>query len=187
MDNIDIDLTPPVLTAARAPLANTFGWNNSDVTVAFSCTDALSGVSAPPADVVVSGEGANQSASAACGDAARYVAKTTQGGISIDKTAPAVVGGPGRAPDANGWYNRMFSVTWTGTDALSSVAACDPPSSYSGPDAAGGSLAGACRDRAGNEGRAVFAFQFDATPPAIAIAQPLEGATYRLNQLVTAS
>ena len=44
IDGLDVDLTDPVVTIGRSPAANTAGWNNGDVTVAWTCTDALSGV-----------------------------------------------------------------------------------------------------------------------------------------------
>lgn len=41
---IKIDSTPPRIAPSRTPAANANGWNNSDVTVSFACTDALSGL-----------------------------------------------------------------------------------------------------------------------------------------------
>ena len=34
-----VDTTKPVIAGSRAPLPNSFGWNNTDVTVSFSCID----------------------------------------------------------------------------------------------------------------------------------------------------
>src|SRR5207302_146514 len=52
------DATPPALTGSRTPLPNSYGWNNVDVTVNFSCSDATSGVNAGPlTPQVVSTEG----------------------------------------------------------------------------------------------------------------------------------
>jgi len=36
---VEGDTTKPVITGSRAPLPNSFGWNNTDVTVSFSCED----------------------------------------------------------------------------------------------------------------------------------------------------
>src|SRR5207248_9094199 len=41
---VSIDKTAPTITADRSLAANANGWNNTDVTVSFSCSDALSGV-----------------------------------------------------------------------------------------------------------------------------------------------
>jgi len=45
---IHVDLTPPTIAGTRAPLANAAGWNNTPVTVSFTCDDALSGAPTPP-------------------------------------------------------------------------------------------------------------------------------------------
>src|SRR4029077_3292852 len=41
---VQIDLTAPTITSSQAPAANAAGWNNSNVTVSFSCADDFSGV-----------------------------------------------------------------------------------------------------------------------------------------------
>jgi transcription elongation factor len=41
---VNIDRTPPgIVEKSRTPAANAAGWNNGDVTVTWSCSDALSG------------------------------------------------------------------------------------------------------------------------------------------------
>jgi len=87
---VNIDKTAPTLTGSRSPAANTYGWNNTDVTVTFVCTDSLSGIVAAPASVVVSTEGANQSKATSCQDKSGNEANVTVSGINIDKTAPGV-------------------------------------------------------------------------------------------------
>ncbi len=89
------DTTPPVITfVSRAP-ANAFGWNSGNVTVTWSCADAV-GVIADTVSVTVSSEGANQSATGVCQDVSGLTASNIQTGINIDKTAPVVslIGGP---------------------------------------------------------------------------------------------
>ena len=39
-----VDNDPPVITATANPLPNASGWHNQDVTVAFTCSDAISGI-----------------------------------------------------------------------------------------------------------------------------------------------
>ena len=41
---IKIDSTPPTITPSRSPAVNASGWNNTDVTFSFACSDALSGL-----------------------------------------------------------------------------------------------------------------------------------------------
>jgi hypothetical protein len=86
--------------------------------------------------------------------------------IYVDKTSPGVHGVPSRQPDANGWYNRAVSFSFAGTDATSGMASCSS-TTYSGPDSGNASVSGTCRDNAGNVGRGVYGFSYDATPPTV--------------------
>jgi hypothetical protein len=89
--NINIDKTPPTITGSRAPLGNSNGWNNTDVTVSFTCSDSLSGVdTCGPSNQVISSEGANQSRSGTAVDLAGNSASVTVSGINIDKTPPTM-------------------------------------------------------------------------------------------------
>src|SRR5512144_130524 len=55
---LDNDL--PGISATVTPPPNANGWNNTDVTVSFACTDAFSGVASCTAPVKVTSEGAHQ-------------------------------------------------------------------------------------------------------------------------------
>jgi ELWxxDGT repeat protein len=89
---INIDKTPPVISGTRTPGPNSAGWNNTDVTVSFNCSDALSGVSSVTAPQTISTEGTSQSRSGTCTDMAGNASSTTVSGINIDKTPPTIVG-----------------------------------------------------------------------------------------------
>jgi hypothetical protein len=92
------------------------------------------------------------------------LSKTTSP-IKIDNQPPtSLAASAARPPDANGWYNHPVSINWTGTDAVSGVAACTSLS-YSGPDGATAGVSGGCTDLAGNRSSSPFAFRYDATPP----------------------
>jgi hypothetical protein len=120
---VKIDKTPPVLSATRTPPPNPAGWNSADVTVAFACIDALSGVAAAPASPqIVATEGAGQAVTASCSDAAGHVATLTVGDINIDKTPPLVLVTRTPSPNANGWNNSDVSVRFAASDALSGLA-----------------------------------------------------------------
>lgn len=114
---INVDKTPPLLTGTF-----TGGWNTGSVTVAWSCTDALSGPSGQPADDTVAGEGDNLSSTASCTDVAGNATTTTVSGIKIDRTNP-VTTATAPEPLSSGWYREAVSVTLAGSDNLSDVAA----------------------------------------------------------------
>jgi parallel beta-helix repeat protein len=108
---VRIDKTPPSITGSRTPAPNAAGWNNTDVTVSFTCSDGLSGVSScGPSPQVVSTEGAGQSRTGTAVDQAGNSATATVGNINIDKTLPAIGIGSVTAPK-DGF---MPSQTFTG-------------------------------------------------------------------------
>lgn len=85
---INIDRMPPVITANVSPAPNANGWHNTDVTVAFTCTDSGSGIAQCPQPIVVTTEGAGQVITGAAKDKAGNTASTSVI-LNIDKTAPA--------------------------------------------------------------------------------------------------
>ena len=96
VSGINIDKTAASASASASPAPNANGWNNTDVTIDFIGNDALSGIDGCDMDVVLSSEGAGQSASGTCTDLAGNIsASASVTSINIDKTDPvAVFGGP---------------------------------------------------------------------------------------------
>jgi probable HAF family extracellular repeat protein len=89
---VNIDWTPPRISAVRSPAANISGWANSPVTIWFQCADDLSGLAAAgnPAPRVVSTQGAGQSVSGTCTDLAGNSASLTVADINVDLTPPSL-------------------------------------------------------------------------------------------------
>lgn len=122
MLELRIDRTPPTITGTRAPAANQHGWNNTDVVVAFSCADALSGVaSCGPTPQIVSTEGLGQSRSATAVDVAGNTATVTVSGINIDKTPPVLSGLPANCVLWPANHQLVPAGTAAAFDALSGV------------------------------------------------------------------
>ncbi len=164
---INIDKTPPIITSTRVPEANAYGWNNTDVTVTFEATDALSGVDQEPSPVTLTEEGADQSAPASATDLAGNTTSITVTGINIDKTAPAIEGSRTPLGNAYGWNNTDVTVTFTGSDALSGVASLTPDTTLS-TDGANQSVTGTITDKAGNSASyTVSGINIDKTAPTI--------------------
>jgi hypothetical protein len=119
---IKIDKTPPTISGSRNPAANSYGWNNEDVTVSFETSDALSGIdpATDPCDVVLSSEGAGQSVTRTVYDMAGNSASATVSDINIDKTNPVVtITVP--ADGASYLLNQNVLADWSATDALSGI------------------------------------------------------------------
>ena len=162
------DTVPPVVVGTLAPLANANGWNNTNVTAHFTGTDATSGFGSCTADQLLTTEAAGQMASGTCTDlAGNTSAVLTLSGINIDKTAPTVTASRSPLPGTGGWNNTPVTVSVTGTDSLSGVAAngCSAPVTLS-TDGAGQMGSGSCTDRAGNSASAsISGINIDRTPP----------------------
>src|SRR5271167_1464991 len=118
--------TPPIISGSVSPQPNAAGWNNSNVTVSFTCSDEASGIASCPSPVRVTTNGANQvitrTAKNHAGDTA-----TTSVAVNLDKTAPVISETISPPPDADGWNNSAVTVTFTCSDALSGVAICPSP------------------------------------------------------------
>lgn len=140
---------PSIAYAGQSPAANGAGWNNGSVTLAWNCTDAVSGTWS--VSQTLSGEGANQSATGTCTDGAGNSSSDTQGGVNIDLTSPTVTytGGGTYTVDQN------VSITCSSSDALSGVAS-DTCAGVSAPAWSLGlgthPLSATATDMAGNQG-----------------------------------
>jgi hypothetical protein len=159
------DTTAPTISGAATPAPNGAGWNNTDVAVAFSCADATSGVASCGPNQTLAADGAGQSATGTATDDAGNSASATVSGINIDKTAPSVSATVSPTPNGGGWNTGDVTVSFSGTDALSGVASCDPAA----PVTAEGThlVSGSCTDAAGNSGTASVTVKIDRTDPTI--------------------
>jgi hypothetical protein len=162
------DDTGPAVSAVatRGPDAN--GWYNHPLAVSFAGSDTASGVqSCMPAQGYEGPDSVFAVVTGTCVDKAGNVGLGSLG-LKYDSTAPQVSGAiPDRVPDGNGWYNHPLTVNFYGTDATSQVDACTA-AGYAGPDNPGASIAGSCRDRAGNQsGASAFAIMYDGTAPSV--------------------
>jgi hypothetical protein len=161
------DTTDPVIRwVSTTPAANAQGWNNGPVTVTWSCEDA-GGVLAATVSQTLSSEGANQSATGICTDAAGNTASDKVSGINIDLTKPTIGGSRSPAPNGNGWNNGAVTVTWTCADSLSGALA-DAVSTTLSAEGAGQWRTGTCADQAGNTAfDTVSGINIDLTAPTI--------------------
>lgn len=170
VDGINIDRTPPVIDGRQTPQANALGWNNSDVSVAFTCSDALAGVDGGTVSpqIMMTLEAANQAAAGSCRDRAGNDASTTVSGINIDKTAPVITGSADRQPNDAGWYNSAVTVQFVCSDALSGIAHCDSEPQAITTEGSGLAREGTAIDAAGNRATvAVSNINIDWTAPGV--------------------
>ena len=162
---VRIDKTGPTITASLSPTPNAAGWNNSDVTVTFTCTDSLSGVASCSSPQVVTTEGAAQHVSGSATDNAGNTSAATTV-VSLDKTPPTITGSLSATANANGWFRVPVAVSFACADALSGLSTCSGPSTLG--EGASQSVTGSATDVAGNAASAtVGPVNVDLTAPTI--------------------
>ena len=168
------DDTAPTVTKgvpARAP--DLAGWYNRPVAIAFEGADGLSGVSGCSTVTYGGPDSTAASPAGTCTDRAGNVSAPLGFALKYDASAPTVTGGtPGRAADANGWYNHAVTIAFSGTDPVSGVGSCTS-ATYDGADSATASVAGTCIDKAGNSsGPFGFGLKYDETAPQVTAGTP---------------
>jgi len=168
-----IDKAAPVLTATPNPLPNADGWNNTDATVSWTCTDVDSGVDPAASalgDDVLAASGQTE---ASCTDHAGNTVNASHE-VLIDRSAPGA--NPAQAPvaNSNGWNSSDATVTWNWSDAGSGIdpGNCTTSSTSSGEGTL--TLTASCTDIAGNTGTVSYVAKVDTTAPALTIAAPLD-------------
>ena len=164
-----VDISGPSITYVQNPLPVS-NWNNSNVTVTFLCSDALSRVAACPDPVVFTAEGEDQYVEVRATDVLGNVTTLKVSNISIDKTNPLIDSTVANAPNANGWYKESVLVNFSCTDRLSGINFCTPPVALTS-EGADQPVSGFALDKAGNRATSTTQkINIDLTAPTISYA-----------------
>jgi hypothetical protein len=142
------DELPPTITATIAPAPNTSGWNNTPVTVHFTCADAESGIASCPPDQVLSGDGAGQMVRGTAVDAGGNATTVASQPVNIDQSQPAILVTLTPSPNENGWYSGPVTAQFTCADSGSGVENC--PAERTVGDGTS-TIVGTVTDKAGNQ------------------------------------
>ncbi len=161
---ISLDRTPPTIGHSLDHAPNTNGWNNTPVTVTYSCNDALSGIATCPGQVSQSADGIYDLADTTVDKAANTATDPFE--LKIDKTLPTITYAVSPAPNAQGWNNGDVTVTFTCHDDTSGIAFCTSIQTVS---TEGGNILvqGKAIDNAGNEQDIIVPVKLDKTNPSI--------------------
>lgn len=177
--SVNLDQTPPKVQAVASPRRNPAGWNNTPVTVTFTCGDAISGIAICPAPQTATADGANQTVTGTATDVAGNTASASVT-VNIDRTPPSVQATVSPTPNAAGWNKTNPTVTFTCNDSTSGVASCPPPQTITS-EVSGLIVTGTATDVAGNKGNVSVTVNLDKTPPNLAVVSPAGGSTIALS------
>jgi len=113
-----LDKTTPTITAQLQPAANSAGWNNSSVSISFTCADQLSGVEQCGDIITIDTEGVDQVVN---GQVIDQAGNTFQLPVlvNIDRTPPSISATVSPAANDAGWHNSNVVISYTCVDALS--------------------------------------------------------------------
>jgi hypothetical protein len=170
---VKLDKTAPTISGSRSPPANANGWNNTDVTVSFICSDAMSGIKSCTGTTTLAGNGANQSRVGTATDNADNTANATVGPVNIDKVAPVLSGAPTTTANTAGWYSSAVTIEWTCSDQLSGIDGSCPANSTISGEGTVQTAAASVRDQAGNlTGATSPPVKIDKTAPVTSASAP---------------
>lgn len=163
---INLDKTPPTITATASPAPNAAGINTTNVTVTFSCSDALSGIASCPPPRTVTTQGANQVISGTATDNAGNTATTSVTLTIVKNPPPTITAAVSPPPNASGWNNSPVTVTFTCSSGSGGVASCTAPITVS-TEGANQVVTGTAVDQAGQTATTSVTISLDLTPPTI--------------------
>lgn len=178
---VKLDKSGPSATlAVTAGTTGTNGWYTTNVTVATTGTDSISGPVTCTTDQQLTTETAGQAVNGNCTNAAGLTTPANSLTIKIDKTAPtAALTITAGTLGANGWYITDLTITTTGTDTISGPTTCTDPV-YVTANTTGTVVHGSCTNDAGfTTSAASMTVKLDKTPPTVAmVGGPADQASY---------
>lgn len=164
---INIDKTIPSIFGTANPFPNAYGWNNTDVTVSFTCADLPLGIASGIADcsapVPVTNEGAGQTAIGTTADLAGNSAGTSVT-VNVDKTPPTIKAQLSSAPNPAGWNDSDVIVTFICNDTGSGIVTCPAPVTVTS-EGGGQAVSGTAVDKAGNKASTSVTVNIDKSQP----------------------
>ena len=170
---IGVDNDLPTIVATLTPPPNGAGWNNTDVTVIFQCSDMTSGIASCSDPVPVTTEGGGQIVTGHATDMAGNTASTSVT-VNLDKTPPAITAAQMPLPNPAGWNNTEVAVSFQCSDMTSGIASCSDPVLVK-TEGGGQIVTGHATDIAGNTASTSVTVNLDKSPPSVAITNPADG------------
>ena len=181
--NLTIKLDKSGPSASLAVTAGTLGangWYTTNVTVATTGADSISGPVTCTTDQQLTNETTGQAVNGSCTNAAGLTTQANQLTVKIDTTGPtAALTITAGTLGTNGWYITDVTITTTGTDTISGPTICTEPL-YVTANTTGTVMNGSCTNDAGFTTNATsLTVKLDKTLPTVAmVGGPADQASY---------
>jgi hypothetical protein len=166
------DTTAPMVVGSATPVPNGAGWHRSPVSISWTVDDPAATV---PASVNWSVEGVRQTITSAlsCDPVGNCASGSVS--VSLDMTAPIVLGSITPAPNGYGWNRSPVTVTAECSDPLSGIATCSASLAHGSEGSASVPLV--ATDVAGNSTTSHIPVAIDSIPPVLALIGPAYGSS----------
>lgn len=164
---VRLDKTAPDIGYSLSASPSLYGWQNSGVTVTFSCADQTSGIDSCSLPETVSGDGMHLVAGTGVDKAGNSASVNVL--VSLDTTKPVVTQQVAPLPNVSGWNNTDVLVTPHCSDNLSGIAACDSAVTLT-TEGAHQSIISKALDNANNSSSVSTILNIDKTAPVLGLA-----------------
>jgi hypothetical protein len=153
-----VDRTAPTYSISVPAVTGLGGWDTSNVTVTYSCSDATSGLAAacPAGTTYTNGQSAAATSSSITDNAGNSSQLASRRAIMVDTVAPTVTSDVAGATGADGWDTSAFTVHYTCADAApsggiaSGAASCPADETFSEANSPQAERTVSVQDAAGN-------------------------------------
>jgi len=157
---------PPSISAAVSPAPNANGWNNSIVTVTFTCAPGSYAILSCTAPVQVNTQGANQIVTGTAVDTAGDQTSTSVT-LNISSAPPTITASVSPAPNSAGWEDTPPTVSYTCTPAAAPITSCPLPQTVN-TSGANQKVTGTVTDAAGNTAAVTTSLNIELQGPVVA-------------------
>ncbi|MGB8989446.1 MAG: Ig-like domain-containing protein [Candidatus Sulfotelmatobacter sp.] len=163
---LNIDKTPPTITAMASPPANGSGLYTSNETVTFICSDTLSGIAICPPPQLVPASAGNQVVSGTATDSAGNSATASLTLAFVPNNPPLITATATPSPNTTGWNNSPVTVTFSCSGGTGGIATCSAPVTVS-TEGANQVVTGTAVDQSGHTATASANLNIDLSPPTV--------------------